>query len=52
MQEPWGKTPVPELYMRELESWPSLHPVAAGQECMPGLKAHAAPGHTPGISSS
>ncbi len=48
MQEPWGKTPVPELYMRELESWPSLHPVAAGQECMPGLKAHAAPGHTPG----
>jgi N-acyl homoserine lactone hydrolase len=48
MQEPWGKTPVPELYMRELESWPSLHPVAAGQECIPGLKAHAAPGHTPG----
>jgi glyoxylase-like metal-dependent hydrolase (beta-lactamase superfamily II) len=34
--------------MRELENWPSLHPVASGQECMPGLKAHAAPGHTPG----
>ena len=48
MNEPWGKTPVPELYMRELESWPSLHPVADGQEFMPGLTAHAAPGHTPG----
>jgi glyoxylase-like metal-dependent hydrolase (beta-lactamase superfamily II) len=48
MAEPWGETPVPELYIRELESWPSLHPVAAGQECMPGVKAHAAPGHTPG----
>jgi len=48
MAEPWGETPVPELYVRELESWPSLHPVAAGQECMPGLRAHAAPGHTPG----
>ena len=48
MAEPWGETPVPELYMRELESWPSLQPVAAEQECMPGLKAYAAPGHTPG----
>src|SRR3989475_7333396 len=48
MTEPWGETPVPELYMRELESWPSLQPVAAEQECMPGLRAHAAPGHTPG----
>src|SRR5881296_2737417 len=48
MAEPWGETPVPELYIRELESWPSLHPVAAEQECMPGLRAHAAPGHTPG----
>src|SRR5258708_11363595 len=48
LNEPWGEGPVPELYMRELENWPSLHPVASGQECMPGLKAHAAPGHTPG----
>ena len=48
MAEPWGETPVPELYIRELESWPSLQPVAAEQECMPGLKAYAAPGHTPG----
>ncbi len=48
LEAPWGETPVPELYMRELENWPSLHPVAAGQEVIPGLKAHAAPGHTPG----
>src|SRR5207245_10999622 len=48
MTEPWGETPVRELYIRELESWPSLHPIAAEQECIPGLRAHAAPGHTPG----
>ena len=48
LQEPWGEGPVPELYVRELENWPTLHPVAAEQEFMPGLKAHAAPGHTPG----
>ena len=48
LKEPWGEGPVPELYMRELENWPTLHPVAAGQEFMPGFKAHAAPGHTPG----
>ena len=48
LNEPWGQGPVPELYMRELENWPSLHPVAAEQEIFPGLRAHAAPGHTPG----
>jgi N-acyl homoserine lactone hydrolase len=48
LKEPWGEGPVPELYVRELEEWPTLHPVAAGQEFMPGFKAHAAPGHTPG----
>jgi glyoxylase-like metal-dependent hydrolase (beta-lactamase superfamily II) len=48
LKEPWGEGPVPELYMRELEDWPTLHPVAAGQEFMPGFIAHAAPGHTPG----
>src|SRR5260370_7282180 len=31
IQQPSGQTPVPELYMRDLESWPSLHPVPAGQ---------------------
>ncbi|HET7765093.1 MAG TPA: MBL fold metallo-hydrolase [Burkholderiales bacterium] len=48
LKEPWGEGPVPELYMRELEEWPTLHPVAAEQEFMPGFRAHAAPGHTPG----
>jgi len=48
LKEPWGEGPVPELYMRELAEWPTLHPVAAGQEFMPGFRAHAAPGHTPG----
>jgi glyoxylase-like metal-dependent hydrolase (beta-lactamase superfamily II) len=48
LNEPWGQGPVPELYVRELENWPTLYPVAAEQEFMPGFKAHAAPGHTPG----
>src|SRR4029077_17816483 len=48
LNEPWGEGPVPEWYMGELGSWPSLHPVADGQEFMPGFKAHSAPGHTPG----
>jgi len=48
LNEPWGEGPVPELYMRELENWPTLYPVAAEQEFMPGFWAHAAPGHTPG----
>ena len=25
LTEPWGETPVPELYMRELNTWPTLH---------------------------
>jgi len=25
LNEPWGEGPVPELYMRELENWPTLH---------------------------
>jgi len=48
LNEPWGTGPVPELYMRELENWPTLYPVADGQEFIPGFTAHAAPGHTPG----
>jgi len=48
VEEPWGTGPVPELYMRELEEWPTLRAVADGQEVLPGVTAHAAPGHTPG----
>ena len=45
---PWGETPVPELYMRELKSYPKLHAAAEGDEVFPGITAHLAPGHTPG----
>jgi N-acyl homoserine lactone hydrolase len=45
---PWGETPVPELYMRELNIWPTLHRAADGEEVFPGITAHLAPGHTPG----
>lgn len=48
VKEPWGETPVPELYMRELTSWPSLRTAADGDEIFPGITAHMTPGHTPG----
>lgn len=48
LQEPWGETPVPELYMRELDRWPTLHRASDGEEVLPGISAHVAPGHTPG----
>jgi N-acyl homoserine lactone hydrolase len=34
--------------MRELQSRPALRAVADGEEIMPGMTAHVAPGHTPG----
>lgn len=46
--EPWGETPVPELYVRELKAWPTVATVADGEEVLPGVTAHLAPGHTPG----
>jgi glyoxylase-like metal-dependent hydrolase (beta-lactamase superfamily II) len=45
---PWGETPVPELYMRELKSYSKLHTAKEGEEVFPGITAHLAPGHTPG----
>ncbi len=48
LKEPWGQTPVPELYMRELSNWPTLHTAGEGEEVFPGITAHLAPGHTPG----
>jgi Metallo-beta-lactamase superfamily len=48
VNEPWGETPVPELYVRELETWLSLQTVSVGDEVLPGITAHLAPGHTPG----
>jgi N-acyl homoserine lactone hydrolase len=46
--EPWGETPVPELYVRELKGWRTVHAAAEGEEVLPGMTAHLAPGHTPG----
>jgi N-acyl homoserine lactone hydrolase len=48
LKEPWGETPVAELYVRELLDWPTMHAVADREEVMPGITAHVAPGHTPG----
>ncbi|MCP5152764.1 MAG: MBL fold metallo-hydrolase [Ectothiorhodospiraceae bacterium] len=48
VQAPWGETPVPELYVRELQRWPTLHAARDGEEVFPGITAHLAPGHTPG----
>jgi glyoxylase-like metal-dependent hydrolase (beta-lactamase superfamily II) len=48
VKEPWGETPVPELYVEKLQHWPTTECVAAGAEVLPGMTAHLAPGHTPG----
>ncbi|WP_051988542.1 MBL fold metallo-hydrolase [Bosea sp. UNC402CLCol] len=48
LDEPWGETPVPELYVRALNDWPTCEKVADGAEVFPGMTAHLAPGHTPG----
>jgi glyoxylase-like metal-dependent hydrolase (beta-lactamase superfamily II) len=46
--QPWGTNAVPELYIRELEASPQLRTVRDGEEVIPGITAHEAPGHTPG----
>ena len=48
LEQPWGRTAVPELYMKELSGWPTLKAATAGEEVFPGITAHATPGHTPG----
>lgn len=48
VKEPWGETPVPELYVEKLDQWPTTERVAEGAEVLPGMTAHLAPGHTPG----
>jgi len=34
--------------VRELQSWPTVHKAKDGEEVLPGVTAHIAPGHTPG----
>jgi N-acyl homoserine lactone hydrolase len=48
VKEPWGRTPVPELYVRELQGSKQTRLVRHGDEVLPGLVAYDAPGHTPG----
>jgi len=48
VMEPWGETPVPELYVRELTSWPTVHKATNGEEVMPAITAYIVGGHTPG----
>jgi len=48
VKEPWGETPVPELYVEKLEQWPTTERVAEGAAVLPGMTGFLAPGHTPG----
>jgi N-acyl homoserine lactone hydrolase len=48
VKEPWGETPVPELYVRDLKDWPTLRAARHGEAVLPGITAHGAPGHAPG----
>jgi N-acyl homoserine lactone hydrolase len=45
---PWGATPVPELYVEQLATWPTLDALPFDADVLPGMRALAAPGHTPG----
>ncbi len=48
VKEPWGESPVPELYVEKLQTWPTVSRAEDGEEVLPGIQAHIAPGHTPG----
>jgi N-acyl homoserine lactone hydrolase len=48
VNEPVGSSALPELYVRELHRSPQLQMLTEGQECVPGIRAYLAPGHTPG----
>jgi glyoxylase-like metal-dependent hydrolase (beta-lactamase superfamily II) len=47
-RQPPGFNPLPELYVRELATAERVRRVAYGEAFLPGLKALASPGHTPG----
>jgi glyoxylase-like metal-dependent hydrolase (beta-lactamase superfamily II) len=48
LKEPWGTSPVPELYVRELDRSKQTSLISAGEEVLPAFKVYDAPGHTPG----
>lgn len=45
---PTGFNPLPELYVSDLAKLPRARLVGEGEEVIPGITAHEAPGHTPG----
>ena len=48
LEQPWGTTFVPELYMKELASSAQLKRIDEGVPVLPRVTTFAAPGHTPG----
>ena len=48
LKAPWGRTPVPELYMEKLAKWPTFKRLSPGDRPIPHLIAKGAQGHTPG----
>ena len=46
--EPWGRTPVPELHVEALNRHERTRRLSPGDEVLPGVITHHAPGHTPG----
>lgn len=48
LEQKWGRSPVPELYIEKLAGWPTLRRIGDGGEVLPGMRAHLGPGHTPG----
>ena len=48
LQEPWGTSPVPELYVRELDRSKQTSLIKAGDEVFPAFRVYDMPGHTPG----
>lgn len=48
IEQPWGRTPVAELYVRELTVSPRLGLLSDGDSPLPGVTAYRVPGHTPG----
>lgn len=48
LNEPKGRTPVPEFSIIALKASPQLRLVDYGEVPIPGFTAHSTPGHTPG----
>ena len=48
LKEPWWTTVLPELYVKELKTWPTLKTIGNGDEVFPGITAHLSVRHTPG----